>query len=363
MSQQTSPALRITDVRAVTAAGHGVAPALAAVANGVAATQRHDSVAVAASDGVQRRVYYAPTPVAAPDDERCLTLLDALVGDAEEPSLEAADSAWLITPERPLPAGMDSAPDDLVARAGASFGAAVEPASTSAGAMPVLSRLRQAMAAGQFASAWLVAVQSLTDSDTLRALGDERALQAQGTEGLVPGEAAVAIRLAPGEGDGNEPVIRGLASREESARDPQTERLSALAGTIQTACQEAGQDLNAIEACYSDDVGDTDAELEWLQTTNTLWPSQLPEDQRRAVELGLIKSPPIRSPAPLRRHTPSALGHTSVAGALANLALAHRDWHWQQRWHALDAAEAPGARLVTEHPLADHRHAAVLAAD
>jgi hypothetical protein len=305
-------------------------------------------------------VYYAPALAPALDEGRAHHLLDTLIDETGD-TPERADGVWCLVPKAPLPDGMDTEPATLVEHAAERLGGPAEQAPTTTGALPVLAQLRRALAAGGIDSIWLIAVQSLIDGDTIRALADDRPLKSQGSEGLVPSEAAVALRLTAGVATAGEPVIRGLASREAAGSAANRTSRHPLADSIRAACAEAGREVTPVADCFSDNSGDTDAQLEWWRTTQQLWPAELPEDQRRAVELGLMAKPPLASPAPRLIHPPGAIGHSSVAGALAQLALAHRHWDWQQRCAARDLAPPPGANLITEHPLAAHRHAAVLA--
>jgi hypothetical protein len=352
------PPVTLTDARAVTAAGQGVAAALAAVTTGTRASRRHPTLSVVNGDE-PARVYHAPVWHEHTAVERGIALIDGLAGIDDEPAAEPADTVWLVQPQRPLPDALGASRQQLGDRVATAFGSAVQWAPTASGAVPVLTELRRALIERRLQSAWLVAVQSLVGSDRIRDMGDQYPIQTQGSEGMIPGEGAVALRLTAEAAEPG-PRIRGLASRDEGQEQPAGPRMSGLANAIQAAVSEAGCELNRITHCYSDATGDTASELEWWQTINQLWPTQLPDDQRRAVELGLLTPRSLDSPAPQRRQLSQTLGYTSVAGALLQLALAWRGRRWDSRWAEAELAPAPGPALVTEHPLAAYRHAVLM---
>jgi hypothetical protein len=357
-----SQGLHISHAHAVTAAGSGIAAALGAVHTGLNSTTRHPALTLPDSQGAQQPVSYAPALSNGFEGAREPALLQALCDSLAEDgtSNEAGtEPAWLMVPGDHAPYDHEQDADALAGLLDQASGLSVHAVAADSGGTPVLAQLREHLSDHGGTSAWLVGVASGVTSERIDDLTRHWPVQRRRMPGLIPGEAAAAVRVERTADAPQGPSIQGLASADEPASEPTRETMNGLSSAISNALAEAGLAANRVATHLSDDLGDHNADREWWQCVQRLWPTRLPEDQRRAMELGLLKETNIESPEPKRRRPPGVLGHVGAASLPLQLGLAARQWAWQQRWQAFRLDPGPAPMLVTEHPGA-RRHAVVI---
>lgn len=187
------------------------------------------------------------------------------------------------------------------------------------------------------------------------------------TEGIVPGEAAAFVILQVQEeaAKNSTPVLaylRGLGvAAEPNARESDLAATEGLPSAINQALTQAGMAATDIQGIVHNLGAETVQALEWYQTTQTIWPRRVDEQQRMAVQLGEIDQPEIPDdPIPkivLPYMTMGEVGaaslpiHLATALAWLEYAADQARWGFPQRYHLLvcetpDVAER-GALIIS----------------
>lgn len=349
---------------AVTAAGTGLAAALGAVETGLAAISRHEAVELPDAEGNLHAAHCAPVLAYEHEGPREPALL-AQLSDAIAASTTAIshdEPVFIAHPGSGAAYEHRQRPEELSDAIHAALPGPVEFWESDGDGTRILEVLRSALVERGLTSAWLVGVESRIHGDRVWAINEHQPVQSGSAPGLIPAEAAAAVRLELGTSDDNAPAIAGWGSGERSSPDAERDRGAALSTAITNAVQQAGENANTFGVHLSDDVGDHAADREWWQCVQTVWPTRVDEDQRRAMELGMLDRVSVAHNEPQRQRPAATLGHVGAAGLPLQLGLAARRRLWRQRWqpHRLSAGPAP--TLITEHPLTGGRHAVVVTA-
>ncbi len=343
----------------VSAAGTGIAAALGAVQTGTSAAVCHAVFGAPGRDGAVEPIYCAPV-LEPSTGQRHAALLEQLLATMPPGAQPGAEVAWLALPGADDLYGQNAGTEPLVMAVSATLGVPCRAVPAATGTTVALTALLATMEAEDLQSAWLIGADSLLDMATIYALQERQPLQRQSLEGLVPGEAAAAVLLSRRPPPHGCPALVGYGSSDEPAAAAGGAAVTGLSAAIEAALRGAGRAPEDVHAVYSDDAGDAPARTEWVQSVARLWPNRLPEDQYRAMELGLIEPvPPPDSHPPITRVSP-VLGAVGAASLPLQLALVAGWRHWQERWRARGLADPADTLLVCEHPQAPHRHAIVI---
>lgn len=179
-----------------------------------------------------------------------------------------------------------------------------------------LARLAQAvdeLADGRWRRVIVAGVDSLIDTATVYGLARAGRLRMDGAErGEIPGEgAALAVLETPAEGAAG-PFLRSLVNVPGGG----------LGEAISAALREAGLGADGIGRVYADIGEDYERVLAWHRVHKRFWRPRLPENVRRAVELGAIEQPDPEQAAPRLLQPRQAFGCLGAAALPARLALA-----------------------------------------
>ena len=156
--------------------------------------------------------------------------------------------------------------------------------------------------------------------------------------------------------------LRGIGvAAEPNARNPDLEITEGLSSAISQALAQAGLDASDIQGIVHNLGAETVQSLEWLQTTQKMWPQRVDEQQRMAVQMGEIEQAEIPDdPIPKIVSPYMTMGEVGAAALPMQLATA-LTWLeysvWQTRLglpvrnHLLvcDTSEAPerGALIIS----------------
>lgn len=362
-----TPGLRITDAYAITAAGTGVAAALGAVATGAAATRRHKSVELPDPKGELQPVYYAPAldhdVLVGREQSLLTTLLDDMAPEAatSTAALPGDEPFWLMTAGDEAPYRARFNAEELSNRL-TEAGANPQRVAGDHGGTPVLKQLHEALIQRGQSAAWLMGVDSRIAPRRMRQIAQHQDLQYQGSPGMIPSEAAAAVRLELGSSDDDALAISAAASAAEPATEPRHERVSGLPTAVTQALEASGEDPKSLGYWFSDDIATVDGERQRWQCVQQVWPTRIDERQQRAIAMGFLKRGEVHHNEPPHQHTPAILGHVGAASLPLQLALAARRRRWRQRRRVYRLASEPAPTLITENPLTGYRHAVVMTA-
>lgn len=357
MSERASGMAVLAD-HCVTAAGHGTALALLAVQAGIGATARHPALTTRSPAGENEPVQYAPA-LDDPVVPRRIALLDALLASLPSGG-EGVDGSvpvcLLLSSNDPEDGGADHG---RLREAAGALGHVHGLVDASPGGAALFDRVRDLMHGDGLDRLWLVAVDSLLATETLARLARTTTLQGESVDGLIPGEAAVAVLLA--NTDQAPPEAPRIAAwRDAPAAEGEGDAAPAVQAAIRECLAPRGHGPETVEWVNSDDVGDTAAALEWDGCARGLWPDAPEPRRREALELGLIDSAPPASQRPeLLRHAP-VLGAVGCASLPLQIALAARQRLWRRRWARYVAETTSGPALVLARTGGGHRHVLVM---
>jgi len=173
-----------------------------------------------------------------------------------------------------------------------------------------------------------VGIDSLVDQLTYQELIEQdRLCSSTITDGVIPGEAAASIVIQNVDVKKDKPlaIIKGLTNIEEpNSGKAHSSKLTGLAQVIQSAAQIAGQVPDTIDCIVRNSTSERQTTLEWYQTTNTVWPNKLSEQESLAFQLGEVDEPPKPKPRkmPEELSTGQTLGEIGAASIPMSLVLA-----------------------------------------
>ncbi|VAW98083.1 hypothetical protein MNBD_GAMMA22-1166 [hydrothermal vent metagenome] len=184
----------------------------------------------------------------------------------------------------------------------------------------------------EFNSVLFAASDSLLDQLTIDILNEQKRLcSAALSDGLIPGEAAACVviqkmdaKLDP-RSQHVRAIIKGLAHVDEpNTGKADKKSLAGLGLAIKLASENAGQHPDNIDCVVRTGVTERRSAMEWLQTTNTVWPNTLPEQLRVAYQIGELDEPPKLKPRkmPEELDVSLALGEIGAASIPLGLVLA-----------------------------------------
>lgn len=166
---------------------------------------------------------------------------------------------------------------------------------------------------------------SLLDQLTLDDLIENRRLcSAALSDGVVPGEAAacVIIQSVDVSSKHNRAIIKGLSHADEPNSGKADQKLLVgLGKAIKGAATMAGQHTDTIDCVVRHGVTERRTALEWLQTTNAIWPNKLPEQLRVAYQVGELDEPPKLKPRKMPEELDVSLSIGEVGAASIPLGL------------------------------------------
>jgi len=149
---------------------------------------------------------------------------------------------------------------------------------------------------GKMDSIIFAGIDSLVNEATYQELIEQKRLCSSSiSDGVIPGEAAacVVIQKVNSANNASRGIIRGVAfSAEPNSGKASTTKLTGLSQAIQNVSQIAGQHPDTIDCVIRNNTREQQYGLEWHQTTQTLWPNKLPEQERMAYQLGELDEPP-----------------------------------------------------------------------
>jgi len=143
-------------------------------------------------------------------------------------------------------------------------------------------------------------VDSLVDPLTCRELiTTNRLRSSENTDGVVPGEAGACVVIE--KGGSSHPHSRGLITGLTHTNEPNSGKadkkaLTGLSTVIQGATQMAGLHPDDIDVVVFNGLYVPRTALEWYQTSQTVWPNTLSEQQRVAYQMGELDDPPSLKP-------------------------------------------------------------------
>ncbi|MFV1984692.1 MAG: hypothetical protein ACC657_14200 [Thiohalomonadales bacterium] len=225
----------------------------------------------------------------------------------------------------------------------------------------VTKQLQTACAALQedkFDSVIFAGTDSLLDQVTCTDLITTRRICSTGNAGsVIPGEAAACVviqKVSP-----NNKHIRALISGITYTAEPNSgkadkTKLTGLSTVIQNVTKMAGQHPDNIDCLVLSGLNSPFTALEWYQTTQTVWPNTLSEQQRVAFQQGEIEQPKLKPRTMPEQLDPNfSLGEIGAAILPLELVLAcaRFDFNYPQVKHCLicDVSEFPfrGAILLS----------------
>lgn len=335
------------------AAGAGTATALAALELGATAAQTHPTLAVPAPTGGSAPVLYAPSALDA-GDERIAMLLQRLL--AGMPAAADAEAAYLLLPDAPAAPGQAGEAEALAGQVAAALGIPCQAVTDGAG-LPELPAPEASAPAGRSSGPfWLIGADSLVGLDALLALDEARGLRRSGGDGLLAGEAAAAVLLAPDATRAAEVRIEGWSGQVQQRGGD----APALADVLGGALAMAGRAPIAVDRILLQAPTDAAAAVEWAEAAARLWPTRLRAEERHAIELGLMPVPKDAALEPPCLPLTPVLGHVGAAWLPLAVGIARQLREAQARWAAWDAGQADGVVLLVRQDQADGHEAVVL---
>ena len=220
---------------------------------------------------------------------------------------------------------------------------------------------------GKWQSVIFGGADSLISLDTCLKLHEENRLSAVGkTEGIVPGEAAAFVVLQNKDvADKNaSPILAYLravgVAAEPHARDADLEATEGLSNAINQALAHAGLEASAIQGVVHNLGAETVQSLEWFQTTQKIWPRQVSEQQRIAVQNGEIAQANIPDdPIPQTLLPYMTMGEVGTAALPMQLATAIA-WMEYDAWQARMGISVRENILICDTPDAPERGALII---
>ncbi len=186
----------------------------------------------------------------------------------------------------------------------------------------------QAINEEKIESVMFAGIDSLVDQATCQELIQQNRLCSSTiSDGVIPGEAAACVVIQNIDITRNTPrgIIKGLTfSAEPNCGKAHTSKMTGLSQAIQNVSQTTGQHPDAIDCVIRNNSREQQYSLEWYQTTQSIWPNKLPEQERVAYQLGEIDEPPELKPRkmPEELFTGLTLGEIGAATLPISLILA-----------------------------------------
>jgi 3-oxoacyl-[acyl-carrier-protein] synthase-1 len=201
-----------------------------------------------------------------------------------------------------------------------------------------LAQLTRDLSEGKWDKVIFGGVDSLVDVHTCRALAG-RVLVPDAPDGLIPGEAAAFVLLERNAPQRSAPLahLRAVAhAKEPQSGKADSQTTQGLIQAARAALAQARLSTADIDVAITALGQEQEGHFEWYQLTRALWPHQISEQQRVAVQLGEIDEPTIPDdPVPETLRPYFALGEIGAATFPLQLVLAC-------------------ARFEFEHPAAQH---------
>ena len=233
-----------------------------------------------------------------------------------------------------------------------------------------ISELRASIAElneGQWDALIFGGTDTLISMDACLKLDEEKRLNTvNNSDGIIPGEAAAFVVLQSTEQAANNPqpplgYLRGLGvAAEPNAREADLDATLGLSSAINQALTQAGITATDIKGIVHNLGCETVQAYEWYQTTQTLWPRSVSEQQRMAVQLGEIKNAAIPDdPIPKILLPYMTMGEVGAASLPIHLATALA-WLEYDAWHARWGFPVREHLLVCETPETAERGALII---
>jgi len=225
----------------------------------------------------------------------------------------------------------------------------------------VTKQLQTACAAlndGKLDSVIFAGTDSLLDQVTCHDLITTKRICSTGNAGsVIPGEAAacVVIQKVGQNNKQTRALITGITyTAEPNSGEADKTKLTGLSTVIQNVTQMAGQQPDNIDCLVLNGTNTPLMALELYQTTQTVWPNSLSEQQRVAFQQGEIEQPKLKARNMPEQLDPNiSLGEIGAAILPLELVLgcARFDFNYPQVKHCLicDVSEFPfrGAILLS----------------
>jgi len=329
----------LTHAHGLTGAGMGIAAALGALEAGMQVARRHPNLQLPGREGEPEPVTYV-TALDKPGADRSTELADALL----EQLPAAADGVWLAG------ALAQGEPAEWLVRDGRDgLASAFEALDTGDSLAAAIATAGQSLAARGWESAWLLVADSrVAPSDIMAEEGNAGVLR-QTLDGRLPGEAAVALRLARTAPADAAPSLQAEVPARSGEASTSADG-SARAASLRAALERTGVGADRIGAIFADGPADLDDRLAWSNCLRSVWPGGPSAETLHAMELGLIEPVAPGVAHPPHKQSARVLGGVGRAGLALQIALAAQWRRRQQRWAAFDLAEAPGPVLACEQP-------------
>ncbi|MFV2061782.1 MAG: hypothetical protein ACC653_13940 [Gammaproteobacteria bacterium] len=168
---------------------------------------------------------------------------------------------------------------------------------------------------------------SLLDQLTINDLLDKNKLCSNTiSDGVIPGEAAASVVIQKISPNSEQPraILKALSnSPEPNCGKAHTSKMTGLSKVIQTVTQMAGKIPDNIDCVIRNDTTDQQYAFEWHQTTQSIWPNKISEQERIAYQLGETTEPPTVKPRKMPEEllTSSTLGDIGAASIPLSLVL------------------------------------------
>jgi 3-oxoacyl-[acyl-carrier-protein] synthase-1 len=137
---------------------------------------------------------------------------------------------------------------------------------------------------------------SLLDQLTINELVENNKLCSNTiSNGVIPGEAAASVVIQKITNKSEQPraILKALSnSPEPNSGKAHINKMTGLTKVIQTVSQMAGKIPDDIDCVIRNNTTEQQSAYEWYQTTQSIWPNKLAEQDRVAYQLGEITEPP-----------------------------------------------------------------------
>ncbi len=169
---------------------------------------------------------------------------------------------------------------------------------------------------------------SLLDQLTINELIDKNKLCSNTiSDGVIPGEAAASVVIQKINSNSEQPraILKALFNTPEPhSGKAESNKMTGLTKAIQTVTQIAGKIPDDIHCIVRNNTSEQQYAFEWYQTTQTIWPNKLPEQERIAYQLGELTEPPKLKPRKMPEEllTSTTLGDVGAASVPLSMVLA-----------------------------------------
>ncbi len=145
-------------------------------------------------------------------------------------------------------------------------------------------------------------------------------------DGIIPGEAAASVIIQKiNHPQQTRAIIKGLSFTDEpNSGKAHTSKMTGLSTVIQSTAQMAQQQPDDIDCVIRNHSSEQHYSFEWYQTTQSIWPNKLPEQERVAFQMGELDEPPKIEPRkmPEELFTSVTLGEIGAASMPLSIILA-----------------------------------------